>query len=234
MTPWPTFVQRRRPPRRGCPVPARYPRTCSRSVRWRPCRPGLLHDRPAVLSSTVWTPRHGMSGQTVSMARGPPEISSAAQTAMVAVVPPIMLTVTSGRRRAARPRQTGGNCIKNGRQEYQGDSHRHSPASVSDRSVLTLRLSRRLVLPVRTETCTKIRTNAAGMPGSSPLEQDPQIRLEQGQDPPRPEDGSATAEVDGVVVGQGRRSHLGSSTGPPVSAECDVPARAESRWSHRT
>src|SRR5580692_8169748 len=41
-----------------------------------------------------------------------------------------------------------------------------------------------------------------GCRGSSPLEQDPQIRLEQGQHPPRPEDGSATAEVDGVVARQ--------------------------------
>lgn len=118
--------------------------------------------------STVWTPRHGMSGQTVSMARGPPEISSAAQTAMVAVVPPIMLTVTSGRRRAARPPAKPELPYKNGRQESQGDSHRHSPASVSDRSVLTLRLSRRLVLPVRTETCTEIRTNAAADAGVIP------------------------------------------------------------------
>jgi hypothetical protein len=53
-------------------------------------------------------------------------------------------------------------------QESQGDSHRHSPASVSDRSVLTLRLSRRLVLPVWTETCTEISTNAAADAGGHP------------------------------------------------------------------
>ena len=75
--------------------------------------------------STVWTPRHGMSGQTVSMARGPTGISSAAQTAIVAVVPPIMLTVASGRRRVARPPAKPELPYKNGRQESQGDSHRH-------------------------------------------------------------------------------------------------------------
>ena len=109
-----------------------------------------------------------MSGQTVSMARGLPEISSAAQTAMVAVVPPIMLTVASGRRRVARPPAKPELPDKNGRQESQGDSHRHSPDSVPGRSVLTLRLSRRLVLPVRTETCPGIRTNAAADAGVIP------------------------------------------------------------------
>lgn len=88
---------------RGCPVPIRYPRTCSRSVR--------------------------------CVARPP-----------------------------AKPELP----YKNGRRSPRGDSRRHSPASVSDRSVLTLRLSRRLVLPVWTETCTKIRTNAAADAGGHP------------------------------------------------------------------
>lgn len=167
MTPWPTFVRRRRSPRRGCPVPIRYPRTCSRSVRWRPCRPGLLHDRPAVLSvgsgrraTACPARRSAWRGPAGDQQRGPDRDGGCRPADHV-----------DGSQREAPCGEAAGEAgasVQERPQESQGDSHRHSPASVSDRSVLTLRLSRRLVLPVWTETCTEIRTNAAADAGGHP------------------------------------------------------------------